>query len=274
MALITLEDIERLSPLFQGKFGHALARTAMRVTGIDQLSERYGRRENLSGPAFVSAFLEDLDVHYQVQGIEQLQSIVDGPFVTISNHPYGGLDGLILIDLFGHLRDDYKVMANKFLSMAKTISGNFISVIPKTNDSNGIAQESINGIKKAIGHTRDGSPLGLFPAGAVSDLSLREGCVRDREWQASAAGLIRHLKVPVVPVRFFDRNSNLFYFLGLISWKLRVLRLPREILNKQGQTVHLGIGPAISVEQQQRVPEADFAAMLRSAVYSISKNQD
>lgn len=274
MALITLEDIERLSPLFQGKSGHALARTAMRVTGIDQLSERYGRRENLSGPAFVSAFLEDLDVHYQVQGIEQLQGIVDGPFVTISNHPYGGLDGLILIDLFGHLRDDYKVMANKFLSMAKTISGNFISVIPKTNDSNGIAQESINGIKKAIGHTRDGSPLGLFPAGAVSDLSLREGCVRDREWQASAAGLIRHLKVPVVPVRFFDRNSNLFYFLGLISWKLRVLRLPREILNKQGQTVHLGIGPAISVEQQQRVPEADFAAMLRSAVYSISKSQD
>ena len=79
--------------------------------------------------------------------------------------------------------------------------------------------------------------------------------------------------MPVVPVRFFDRNSNLFYFLGLISWKLRVLRLPREILNKQGQTVHLGIGPAISVEQQ-RVPEADFAAMLRSAVYSISKNQD
>lgn len=272
MALITLEDIESLSPVFQGKFGNGLARLAMRITGIDQLSERYGRREYLSGPEFISAFLKDLDVSYQVQGLENLKPVLDGPFVTISNHPYGGLDGLIIIDLFGHLRADYKVMANKFLSLVKTISGNFISVVPKTNDTNGIAQESINGIKRAIGHARAGSPLGLFPAGAVSDLSLKDFSIRDREWQQSAAGLIRHLKVPVVPVRFFDRNSDWFYFLGLVNWKLRTLRLPRELLNKQGKTVHLGIGPVIGVEEQLRVPETDFAAMLRSSVYDIVKN--
>jgi len=274
MALITMEDIEGISPVFKGKFGNGLARLAMRITGVDKLSERYGRHEDLSGQEFISAFLKDLDLSYEVHGLEHLQSVLNGPFITISNHPYGGLDGLILIDLFGHLREDYKVMANKFLTMVKTINGNFISVVPKTNNTNGIAQESINGIKKAIKHVKEGHPLGLFPSGAVSDFNFIDFCVRDREWQQSAAGLIRHLKVPVVPVRFFDRNSNWFYFLGLISWRLRTLRLPHEILNKEGKTVKVGIGEVISVEEQMRISKADFAAMLRSSVYGIVESNN
>ena len=269
MALITMEDIEDLLPVFQGRFGNTLARSLMRVTGIDQLSERYCRREDLTGPEFVSAFLKDLDLKYEVQGLERLETLMGDPFITISNHPYGGLDGLILIDLFGHLREDYKVMANKFLSLAKTIKDNFISVVPKTDDTNTIAQESINGIKRAIQHVKDGHPLGLFPSGAVSDFSFRNFGLRDREWQNSAVKFTKRMKVPVVPVRFFDRNSNWFYFLGLINWKLRTLRLPREILNKEGKTVRLGVGQIINVEEQMGVDEKDFGAMLRSSVDNI-----
>ena len=269
MALITMKDIEGISPVFKGKFGNGLARLTMRNTGVDKLAERYGRHEDLSGSEFVSAFLKDLNFNYEVQGLEHLQPVLNGPFITISNHPYGGLDGLILIDLFGHLREDYMVMANKFLSMVKTISDNFISVVPKTNATNGISQESVDGIRKAIKHIKEGHPLGLFPSGAVSDFSFKDLCVRDREWQQSAAGLIRFLKVPVIPVRFFNRNSNWFYFLGLVNWRLRTLRLPREVLNKIGKTVKLGIGEVISVEEQMCVSEADFASMLRSSVYGI-----
>lgn len=275
MALITMEDIERISPVFKGKFGNELARLTMRITGIDQLSERYGRHENLSGQEFVNAFLKDLNLSYEVQGWEHLQpEILNGPFITISNHPYGGLDALILIDLFGNLREDYKLMANKFLSIVKTLNDNFIYVVPKTNDTMEISQESIDGLRETLMHLKGGHSLGLFPSGAVSDFSFRDCCVRDREWQQSAAGLIRHLKVPIVPVRFFDRNSNWFYFLGLINWRLRTLRLPHEILNKEGKTVKLGIGEVISVEEQMRVPVADFDAMLRSSVYGIVESNN
>ena len=270
MALITMKDIEGISPVFKGKFGNGLARLMMRITGVDQISERYERCENLVGPEFAGAYLKDLDLSYEVHGMEHLQpEILKGPFITVSNHPYGGLDGLILIDLFGHIREDYKVMANKFLSLVKTLNDSFISVVPKTKSANEIAQDSINGIRKIIEHVKMGHPMGLFPAGAVSDFRFKDFCVRDREWQPSAATLIRRLKVPVVPVRFFNRNSNLFYFLGLINWKLRVLRLPREVLNKVGKTVKVGIGEIISVEEQMRIPEADFASMLCSSVYGI-----
>ena len=268
--LITMEEVETLSPVFKGRFGNALANSLMHITGIDQLAERYGRHEDLAGLEFVSAFLKDLDLSYEVQGMEHLQAVLEGPFITISNHPYGGLDGLVLIDLFGHLREDYKVMANKFLSLVKTIKGNFISVIPKTDSSNGIAQESISGVKKAIEHIKAGHPLGIFPAGAVSDFSFKDFSVRDREWQASAVRFIQKMKVPIVPVRFIDKNSSFFYFLGLVNWKVRTLRLPREVLNKEGKTIRLGIGPVISVEEQGQYTQSDaFGSMLRDAVYNI-----
>ena len=269
MALITMEEIEQLSPAFKGDSGNALANRLLHITGIDQLSERYARHEDKSGPEFIELFLRDLGVDYLVAGLEHMETLAEGPFITISNHPYGGLDGLILIDLVGHLRADFKVMANQFLNHVKTIKDNFISVVPATDRTVAIAKESIAGLRKAIAQVMDGHPLGLFPAGAVSNLTLKG--IRDREWQESAIRLIMKLKAPIVPIRFFDCNSFFFYFLGLVSWKLRTLQLPREVLNKKGQKVRLGIGPIISVEQQQQCPSQEaLGAMLRNAVYDMT----
>lgn len=268
MALITMEDIDNISPIFNGERGHTLANRLMRLTGVDRLAERYARHEELTGPDFVDAFLKDLDVNYEVSGLEHLAALAQGPFITVSNHPYGGLDGLILIDLIGHSREDFKVMANQFLSLVKTIKDNFITVVPNTKEAARATKESIAGVRKAISQLHEGHPIGLFPAGAVSD--LKGFSIRDREWQESAIRLIQKMNVPVLPVRFFDRNSNFFYFLGLINWKIRTLRLPKEILNKNGKSIRVGIGPVISVEEQQqfRTREA-LGSFLRASVYDM-----
>lgn len=271
MALITMEDIEKLSPVFKGEKGRRRAEKALRLTGIDQLAERYGRHEDLAGPDFVNAFLNDLNVNYEVGGLENMAALAEGPFITVSNHPYGGLDGLILIDLVGHFRDDYKVMANQFLNLVKTIKGNFISVIPNTKDAAKATKESIAGVRKALMHVREGSPLGFFPSGAVSDFHLRDFRLYDRHWQESAIRLIQKMKVPVLPIRFFDRNSNFFYFLGLINWRVRTLRLPKEVLNKSGKQVRIGIGPLVSVEEQEKCESVEaLGKMLRNAVYDMA----
>lgn len=275
MALITRDEIEGISPVFKGRFGHSLANVMLKLTGISQLAERYERHEDLAGPDFVKAFLKDLDMTYEVEGLDHLKPVLETPFVTISNHPYGAVDGLVMIDLFGHLRDDYKVMANKFLSMAKTIKDEFITVQPTTNDSEGVAKENLAGVLQAMRHVKAGHPLGLFPAGAVSDFSFKDRCVRDREWQEPAIRLIQKMHVPVVPVRFFGRNSDFFYFLGLINWKVRTLRLPREILNKKGKNLKLGIGPVITVEEQDQCGSIeDLRLLLRSSVYDLKSDNE
>ena len=269
MALITMDDIERISPIFKGERGNKLANRLLRLTGIDQLAVRYAKYEHLSGPEFVDAYLKDLGVNYEVGGLENLATLAEGPFITVSNHPYGGMDGLVLIDLIGHFRDDFKVMANQFLTMVGTIKDNFISVVPNTKDVEAVSKESVAGVRKAIKQLMDGHPLGIFPAGAVSDFRFRGCTICDREWQDSAIHLIQKMKVPIVPIRFFDRNSNLFYFLGIINWKVRILRLPREVLNKTGKQVRVGIGPVISVEEQKKVSTESFGKMLRDAVYDM-----
>ena len=270
MALITMEDVEKISPIFKGKFGNALANSLMRIMGIDQLAERYGRHEDKSGPEFINLFLRDLDVDYLVAGLENLEQLAKGPFVTISNHPYGGLDGLVLIDLIGHFREDFKVMANKVLSLVKTINGNFIHVEPNFKDTPEVKAESVRGIRTTLTHLKEGHPLGIFPSGAVSDLSLCERKIRDREWQESALRLIKKAEVPVLPIRFFDRNSNFFYSLGLINTTLRVARLPREVLNKGGKQIRLGIGTPISVEEQKQFKSLnDYGIYLRNSVYGM-----
>lgn len=82
--------------------------------------------------------------------------------------------------------------------------------------------------------------------------------------------LIHSVKVPVLPIRFFDKNSAFFYFLGLINWRVRLLRLPSEVFNKRGSHQRIGIGELISVEEQSRYPDPfSLGEYLRKKVYEM-----
>ena len=262
-------------PKLRGKRGASLVKKLMHLASVDKVNDLYDRHCQCQGADFAGALLRDIGVDFLIGNPQRLEALPEGPFITVSNHPYGGLDGLILIDLIGHFRDDYKVMANQFLNLVKTIKDNFISVVPNTNDVAKVAKESVAGVRKALMRIKEGHPLGLFPAGAVSDFHFLDFRVYDREWQESAIRLIQKMKVPVLPIRFFDRNSNYFYFLGLVSWKIRTLRLPKEILNKSGKRVRIGIGPPISVEAQEAgIRCGNYAEMLRNAVYDMTLDEN
>ena len=160
-------------------------------------------------------------------------------------------------------------MVNKFLGRIETLGENFICVIPVGAERTAPTKESIQGIKDAVAHVRAGHPLGIFPSGAVSDLSLKDRCIRDREWQEPVIRLIRKLGVPVVPVHFLDRNSDLYYSLGLIDWKVRLLRLPAEVFNERGKRTRIAIGPVITPEEQAGYTDINlFREYLRNKVYN------
>ena len=79
-------------------------------------------------------------------------------------------------------------------------------------------------------------------------------------------------KVPILPIRFFDRNSALFSLLGLVSWKIRTLRLPHEIINKKNSAIRIGVGNILTLEEQSKYENAeDFGKWLRESVYGMPK---
>ena len=270
MPVISVEEAQRLLPKLDSKFGGILIKRLMRVSGVELANTLYDKNCHHLGPDFADGILHDLGVDYQVGQAERLKQLPEGPFITVSNHPYGHIDGMIMVDLFGHIRSDYKVMVNQILAHVQALSPNFIKVIPTGNEKTGPRAESLNGVRETLAHLRDGHPMGFFPSGAVSDLSLKDHCIRDRQWQEPVLRLIQKAGVPVIPVRFFDRNSLFFYRLGLIDWKVRLMRLCWEVFNKQGKDVRLGIGETISVERQKACASLEeYGQLLRSSVYDM-----
>ncbi len=270
MKVFDASDLESLLPVFKGERGRKLADSVLRFLAIDKVNGVYQRSGHLRGAAFASGLLEDIGVDYGIGNPERLAELPGGAFITVSNHPYGGLDGIILIDLMAAIRKDYKFMVNQLLARIKTMGDNFIAVTPAGNDRKGISAASIAGLRETLTHIRNGHPVGFFPSGAVSDFSLKEMRVRDRDWQKGILNLIHSVKVPILPVRFFDRNSPFFYFLGLLHWKIRSLRMPGEVFNKRGQHPRLGIGTIITVEEQERYGDSNELGLhLRKAVYDM-----
>ena len=204
-----------------------------------------------------------------VDGASVLNNLPEGSFITVSNHPFGALDGIMLIDLFASRRSDYKVMVNLILNYIRGMRPNFIAVDPLATDNPEKRAVTLKGIKEAMLHVKRGHPLGFFPAGAMSKLNSKFQA-EDREWQPSIVRLIKQLNVPVVPVFFHGRNSMIFNILGMISWQLRTLRLPSEVFSHHDTTYHISVGDIIMPEEQNKYDNLDeFGKMLRERTYAL-----
>ena len=272
MVILTQQDAaERLSPIFKGKRGRFLFNLAGRITGIDEVNALHDRVDTAGiphGPAFAKGILDDLGIDFRIGHAERLDTLPEGPFIVIANHNYGHVDGICLVDIFGHQRPETKVMVNEMLTWIPGLAPSFIAVNPTLATRKGASATSINGVKNALLQIREGGPLCLFPSGAVTDLKPREHwTLRERDWQDAAIRLIRKARVPIVPVRFFDRNSRFYYALGLLDYRIRFVRLFHEMFNKHGTTPRLGIGETISVEEQEKYSDLqEYKAFLRKTV--------
>ncbi|MDR2139871.1 MAG: lysophospholipid acyltransferase family protein [Tannerella sp.] len=259
--VIDIHDLQEMAPVFKGRLGTFLGKKLLKWIGMDKVNRIHANHCHLHGSAFTSALLSDplMDVKYEIHGAERLDSLPPGAFVTVSNHPVGSLDGIILIDIFASRRDDFCVMVNGILTRIGAMKDHFISVVPRTDPEAGADPANVNGIRAALGHLKDGHPAGFFPAGAMSFLNGRKQ-IRDLPWTHSVIRLIRKINVPVYPVYFDCRNSYFFYLLGRINWKLRVLRVPSEAFNKRGETLHVHIREPLAPEVLRQCKDDDELA--------------
>lgn len=90
MPLLPVEQIEQLAPVFKGKIGNTVAGFLRKVLSIKTLSDIYDTIDEHQGTDFAGALLDKLGVNYQLGGSQRLANLPDGPFITVSNHPYGG----------------------------------------------------------------------------------------------------------------------------------------------------------------------------------------
>lgn len=270
MPVITVEEAQQMLPRLNNRAGRFLIKRAMHLASLDRVNDLYDRNCQHQGADFADAILRDVGIDYLIGHPERLNELPEGPFITVSNHPYGHIDGIMLIDLMGHLRPDYKVMVNQILAHIRAMSPNFIEVIPTGVEKTGPRAASLSGVRETLAHLKAGHPMGFFPSGAVSNLDPKTHTICDRQWQEPVLRLIQKASVPVIPIRFFDRNSWYFYRLGHIDWKVRLVRLCGEVFNKRGKDIRLGIGTTLSVAAQQACTNLEeYGRLLRDSVYDM-----
>jgi len=268
MKLVDPKDLLKASENLNWFGGESFAKLLMYILRLNKLNDLYSANCGKEGLEFIDALLDDLGIKFEFNEEELKRIPKEGPFITISNHPFGGIDGLILIKLMCMVRPEFRAMANFLLKKIEPIKDYFLGVNP-FEERKGVAS-STGGIKEGLRHLSDGFPLGIFPAGEVSSYQSHTNNIADKKWQPSILKFIKKAEVPVVPIYFQGSNSLIFHLLGMIHPSLRTVKLPSELLNKKNKVVRIRIGNPISVKDQKGFTDINqYGRFLRAKTYML-----
>ncbi len=269
MGLVTAKEVAKVTNLDKfGVLGTFFAWILLKVTKLSNLNTWYDTVRHLDGPAFLNATLEHYEIDYEIPAEDLKRLPKEGPYITVSNHPLGGMDGIVLMKIMLRHRSDYKIMTNFLLQRFEPMKPYIFPVNPFENRKD--AKSSLTGFKNAMLHLREGHPFGIFPAGEVS--TRKEGkIIVDKAWEEAAIKLIRKAEVPVVPIYFHARNSQLFYRLAKINDTFRTAKLPSEVYSQKFRPIKVRIGQPISVDTQNEQPGIEeLGELLRRKTYILA----
>jgi putative hemolysin len=271
-AILDSKDLKQIAKLhFPG--AELLCSVIIRLLKFHKLNEIYKAYSGPGGLHFVEYAIKSLKLKYEVN-TDALQNIPqNGAFVTISNHPYGGADGIGIFYMLLPIRPDYKTVSNYMMTRLKPLQDNFFTVNPFISGRS--VTMNITGIKDSMQHLKEGHPLGLFPAGEVSSYNNDYPGICDKKWDKSIMRLVQKANVPVVPIYFHGTNSKMFHLLGRMSPFLRTAKIPSELLNKHKRTIKISIGKPIDIETQKSfLTIEDYIDFLRQQTYTLAHNED
>ena len=248
MGLVNAKEVAKAINIDKlGLLGTAFGWALMKVLNLDTLNKIYNENKHLSDIEFINSLLDNFEIKFEIPEEDLKRIPKTGPFITISNHPLGGIDGILLLKLLLENRPDFKILANFLLHRIEPMKPYVVPVNPFEGRKE--VKSSIGGFKASLQHLNDGFPLGIFPAGEVS--TYKDGrLIVDRPWEETAMKLIQRAKVPVVPIYFHAKNSKLFYGMARISDTLRTAKLPSELLTQKERLIKVRIGNAIPVKDQ------------------------
>ncbi len=269
--VLNYDDIRKMVPALDGH--PKIVDFLLRFLSVDRVNAVHSACCDTPGPEFCRRLLfEQFHNTLRIDGQEVLDNLPEGAFITVSNHPFGALDGIALIHLIGSRRPAYKVMVNMILNHISAMRPNFIAVDQSASDDPAKRAVSVAGIRQALRQLKEGEPMGFFPAGAMSKTTLRDG-LQDRPWQPAVLQIIYKAKVPVIPVFFHGGNSAWCNFLGHACWPARSLRLPAEVFRKNGKEIHISVGQPVTVEEQMQHHgnAEELGLYLRQKTYELKR---
>lgn len=269
MGLVTAKEVAKaINTDKYGVLGTFSGWLLMKVLRISTLNKIYDRNKHLKDLEFLNAILDEFQIKFEIPEEDLKRLPKDGAYITISNHPLGGIDGILLLKLMLEREPDFKIIANFLLHRIDPMKPYIMPVNPFETHKD--SKSSVIGIKETLRHLSDGKPLGMFPAGEVS--TYKDGkLVVDKPWEEGAIKVIRKAQVPVVPIYFHAKNSRLFYLLSKVNDTIRTAKLPSELFSQKDRIIKVRVGKPISVaEQNEHTTIEEYSEFLRKKTYMLA----
>ncbi|MDG1378649.1 MAG: lysophospholipid acyltransferase family protein [Flavobacteriaceae bacterium] len=269
MSLVTAKEVAKAIHFDKyGFIGTFFGWLLMKLLNISAINNIYNRNKHLKDTSFLNALINDFQIKFEIPEEDLKRLPKNGAYITISNHPLGGIDGILLLKLMLEQRSDFKIIGNFLLHRIEPLKPHIIPVNPFEDRKD--LKSSITGFKNSLLHLQDGKPLGIFPAGEVS--TYKDGkLVVDKPWEEPAMKLAKKAKVPIVPIYFHAKNSQLFYQLSKINDTFRTAKLPSELLTQKRRVIKVRIGKQISVtDQEEHDTLQGFSEFIRKKTYMLS----
>jgi putative hemolysin len=247
--------LENAAPIFRRRGLRSVGRLLERVLALHEINRIHVATRDVHDPSdFLREVLAGFGVRYDVRPEELLRIPANGPVVVVSNHPFGGLDAIILAAVLRGVRPDARILANYLLGRLPQVAEFILPVDPFGGPD--AARRNVQGMQRALAHLQGGGLLGAFPSGTVSHFRLRRMAVEDPAWSTHLFRLIQRSRATVVPVFFPGRNSIRFQAAGFVHPLLRTALIPREAVRRRGDTVRLVIGRPIPPARLERFDDA------------------
>jgi len=221
-------------------FAYKILGKIIHLKQINEFITKYGKLRNIES---THAIIKFLNLTIKTQGLETLPN--NGRYIFASNHPLGGPDGVILLDIIGSKYNEVKFPVNDILLNLKIIEDIFIPI----NKHGALGRKAVENLNKAY---NSNAQIIMFPAGLVS--RKRKGVIKDLVWQKSFISKAIESKRDIIPIHVNSRNTNLFYNMANLREKLGIknnyemLLLPHEAFKKQNSTIEVKFGKPIKWE--------------------------
>ncbi|WP_425073907.1 lysophospholipid acyltransferase family protein [Sagittula sp. S175] len=234
-----------------------------------RLVRRFEALGYVEGQAFWAQALGVMGIELKTPA-EQIAHIPeDGPVIVVANHPHGLVDGMVLAELIGRVRTDYKILTRSLLTGVKEIDPFMIPVpFPHEPDAR---EQSLEMRAKAMAHLKDGGVIALFPSGVVASSEDWWGPAVEQGWNPFTAKMVQRSGATVVPIYFPGQNSRAYQIANRVSPTLRQGLLIHEVVHACGRAQKPVVGAPITPEEVKAFPggQREFVAWLRERTLAL-----
>ena len=260
---------------FDSPMTSAIIRAMEWLTGkitIVRMIRQFEKRGAPTGQAFWRAALDIMGIPLQTPEEEVRNIPADGPLVVVANHPHGLVDGMILADLIGRRRSDYKILTRALLTGIDEVAASYMISVPFPHEPDA-QRKSVEMRAKAMAHLEEGGVISVFPSGVVASSDTLFGPALEREWNVFTAQMIRRSGARVVPIFFPGSNSRWYQMANRISATLRQGLLLHEVVHSCNRPQKPIVGAPVS-DEKMKLLKSDprgFMEWLRAHTLSLGE---